>query len=92
MVIMQDSTKGRNTYTGHRVCQTGKNVKSLEWESLEEFPQAILEISLMTRSKDSSKCYASTELYLKWEVGVNFVGYLGQVGEGDYALDWEYRM
>ena len=46
----------------------------------------------MPGSKDSSKCYASTELYLKWEVGVNFGGYLGQVGEGDYALDWEYLM
>ena len=46
----------------------------------------------MPGSKDSSKCYASTELYLKWEVGVNFGGYLGQVEEGYYALDLEYLM
>jgi len=41
----------------------------------------------MPRSKDSSKCYVSTELYLKSEVGVNFGGVLGQMGEGDYTLE-----
>ena len=39
----------------------------------------------MPRSKDSSKYYVSTKLYLKWEVGVNFGGVLGQVKEGDYT-------
>ena len=46
----------------------------------------------MPVSKDSSKCYVSTELYLKWEVGVNFGGFWGQMGEGDYALDWKHLM
>ena len=41
----------------------------------------------MPRSKDSSKCYVSTELYQKSEVGVNFGGVLGQMGEGDYTLE-----
>ena len=42
------------------------------------------------RSKDSSKYYVSPDLYLKWEVEVNFGGVLELVGEGDYTLEWEH--
>ena len=49
-----------------------------------------MEISLMAGSKDSSKCYVSTELCLKWEVRVNFGGVFGQVEEGRCVLEWEH--
>ena len=44
----------------------------------------------MAGSKDSSKCYVSTELCLKWEVRVNLGGVLGQMGEGGRVLEWEH--